>query len=129
MRIADTNVLLGLILPDRPTHTALSESALDADASSVVVTEGVLVEAAGVLAWSYGHSRADVAELLLAALESPGLRAWDHPLATSALRLMLAEPSLGLVDCLLLERGLRLSDEVLTFDAHVLRLASRYVEI
>jgi predicted nucleic-acid-binding protein len=129
MKLADTNVLLGLMLADRPQHSALAEAAAGADAARIVITEGVLVETVSVLCWSYGFTRQDAARVLLEALDGPGITAWDRKHADRALRLMAAEPSLGMVDCLLIERGLVTGCEIVSFDRRLCQRASEYVEL
>jgi predicted nucleic-acid-binding protein len=128
MRIADTNVLLGLIVDDRPRHAAFAAAALDPKGAPVLITEAVLVEAASILCWSYRFRRSGAAEALLDALNAPGVVAWDRPRADRALRLMAVDGSLGLVDCLLIERALDECDDLLTFDARALKRSSEYVE-
>ncbi len=129
MRIADTNVLLGLIVDDRPHHTALIEAAIDPDRSPVLITEAVLVETASVLCWSYRYKRSGAADALLDALNGPGILAWDRHRADRALRLMRADGALGLVDCLLIEQALDEGDELITFDAHARKRGTAYVEL
>jgi predicted nucleic-acid-binding protein len=73
MRIADTNVLLALVVDDRPRHAALIEAAIDPDKAPVLITEAVLVETASVLCWSYRFRRSGAAEALLDALNAPGV--------------------------------------------------------
>jgi predicted nucleic-acid-binding protein len=129
MQVADTNIVLGLIVADRPRHSAIADAALDPALAPVVVTEGVLVETASVLCWSYRFRRAEAAEALLEALNGRGVVAWDRRRADRALRLMRADGALGLVDCLLIERALDEGDELLTFDAHARKRAAEYVEL
>lgn len=129
MRIADTNVLLGLIVDDRPQHAALLEAAIDPDATPVLITEAVLVETASVLCWSYRFRRPAAAEALLDALNGPGILVWDRRRADRALRLMRADGALGLVDCLLIEQALDEGDELITFDAHARKRGSQYVAL
>ena len=129
MRIADTNVLLGLIVDDRPQHAALLEAAIDPDTTPVLITEAVLVETASVLCWSYRFRRAAAAEALLDALNGPGILVWDRRRADRALRLMRADGALGLVDCLLIEQALDEGDELITFDAHARKRGSEYVTL
>jgi predicted nucleic-acid-binding protein len=129
MQVADTNILLGLIVADRPRHSAIADAALDPALAPVVVTEGVLVETASVLCWSYGFKRAEVAEALLNALRGRGVVAWDRRRADHALRLMRADGALGLVDCLLIERSLDEGDELLTFDVRARKRSAEYVEL
>jgi predicted nucleic acid-binding protein len=129
MKIADTNVVLGLIVGDRPQHAAFAEAALDPSGVPVLITEGVLVETASVLSWSYGFRRAATAQALLGVLGAPGVVAWDRTRAERALRLMQADGALGLVDCLLMERALDEDDELLTFDAHARKRAAEYVKL
>jgi predicted nucleic-acid-binding protein len=129
MKIADTNVVLGLIVDDRPQHTAFGEAVLDPTGAPVLITEGVLVETASVLCWSYRYKRAQAAAALLGVLDTPGLVIWDRRRAEHALRLMRADGALGFVDCLLIERALDEGDELLTFDSHALKRASEYVEL
>jgi predicted nucleic acid-binding protein len=129
MRIADTNVVLGLIVGDRPRHTAFAEAALDPSGAPVLITEGVLVEAASVLSWSYRFGRAQTAAALLGVCNTPGLLVWDRRRAERALRLMEADGSLGLVDCLLIERALDEGDELLTYDARAVKRAAEYVKL
>lgn len=129
MRIADTNVLLGLIVDDRPQHAALLEAAIDPDTTPVLITEAVLVETASVLCWSYRFTRPAAAEALLDALNGPGILVWDRRRADRALRLMRADGALGLVDCLLIEQALDEGDELITFDAHARKRGSQYVAL
>jgi predicted nucleic-acid-binding protein len=129
MRIADTNVLLGLIVDDRPRHAALIEAAIDPVDAPVLITEAVLVESASVLCWSYRYKRSAAAEALLEAISGPGIHLWDRRQAENALRLMRADGALGLVDCLLIEHALASGDEFITFDAHALKRATEYVEL
>lgn len=129
MKLADTNVVMSLIVGDRPEQTALAEAALDPMGVPVLITEGVLVESASVLCWSYRFKRTAAAEALLGVLGTPGVLAWNRPHAERALRLMRADGALGLVDCLLVERALDEGDELLTFDAHARKRASEYVKL
>jgi predicted nucleic-acid-binding protein len=128
VQIADTNIVLGLIVADRPRHAAIADAVLDPALAPIVITEGVLVETASVLCWSYRFKRAEAAEALLAVLNGRGIVAWDQRRAERALRLMQADGALGLVDCLLIERALDEGDELLTFDAHARKRSSEYVE-
>jgi predicted nucleic acid-binding protein len=127
MKIADTNVLLSLIVGDRPKHAVFAEAA-GAGGGGVLVTEAVLTEAVWVLCRSYRRTRPEAAGLLLEALDGPGVEAWDRKHAERALRLMEAEPSLGIVDCLLIERGLASGCEVVSFDRRLCQHATEYVE-
>jgi predicted nucleic acid-binding protein len=129
MRIADTNVLLGLILPDRPQHAAFADAAADADASAVLITEGVLAECVWVLCKQYDHTRPMAARVLLETLDGPGIAVWDRDLADRALRLMAADASLDIVDCLLLERAVSRGDEILSFDRRLCQRAQEYVKL
>jgi predicted nucleic acid-binding protein len=129
MRIADTNVLLALIVDDRPRHAALIEAAIDPDSAPVLITEAVLVETASVLCWSYRYKRSGAADALLDAVNGPGIRLWDRRRAERALRLMLADGTLGLVDCLLIEQALDEGDELITFDARARKRGSEYVRL
>jgi predicted nucleic-acid-binding protein len=128
MKLADTNVVLSLIVGDRSEQTALAEAALDPLGVPVLITEGVLVESASVLCWSYRFKRAAAAEALLGVLGTPGVVTWDRSRAERALRLMRADGALGLVDSLLIERALDEGDDILTFDAHARKRASEYVK-
>jgi predicted nucleic-acid-binding protein len=127
MKIADTNVVLSLILPNRPVHSALAEAAVRDDGDPVVVSETVLAECVWVLCCNYAFSRQDAARQLLEAIEGPGLQAANRAIAANALHLMIADPSLGIVDCLLLAQGLEHDAEVLTFDRRLQRRAQEYV--
>jgi predicted nucleic acid-binding protein len=129
MRIADTNVLLGLIVSDRPEHAAFAEAATDASADPVTISELVLAEAAWVLGSVYGITGRVAARLLGKALEAPGVAVWDRLHAKRALALMDAEPSLGMVDCLLLERVVASRAELISFDQRLTRRAAEYVEL
>jgi predicted nucleic acid-binding protein len=129
MRIADTNVLLSLIVTDRPKHSVFAETSTASHDRGVLVTEAVLAEAVWVLCRSYHRTRAQAARLLIEALDGPGVSPWDRTQAVNALRLMEAEPSLGIVDCLLIERGLVLGAEVVSFDQRLCRRAQEYVEL
>ena len=129
MKLADTNVLLSLVVSDRPKHSVFAEAAAGGDGSAILVTEGVLAEAVWVLCRSYHRTREQAAKLLLEVLDGPGIAAWDRRQATNALRLMGADPSLGIVDCLLLERGIALGGEVVTFDQRLQRRATEFVEL
>ena len=129
MRIADTNVLLGLVLSDRPEHSVFAEAAADAAAGPVLITEAVLAETVWTLTKRYGRTRGSVAALMLDVLDGPGVVAWDAGLARRALRLMKAEPSLSIVDCLLLERGLSEQAEIASFDRRMLKRAGEYTEL
>jgi predicted nucleic-acid-binding protein len=128
MKLADANVVLSLIVGDRSEQTALAEAALDPLGVPVLITEGVLVESASVLCWSYRFKRAAAAEALLGVLGTPGVVTWDRSRAERALRLMRADGALGLVDSLLIERALDEGDDILTFDAHARKRASEYVK-
>jgi predicted nucleic-acid-binding protein len=129
MRIADTNVLLALVVDDRPRHAALIEAAIDPDRSPLLITEAVLVETASVLCWSYRYKRSAAADALLDVLNAPGIMVWDRRRADRALRLMRADGALGLVDCLLIEQALDEGDELITFDAHARKRGSEYVKL
>ena len=129
MKIADTNVLLGLIVDDRPEHAAFAEAAADASVEAVTITEVVLAETAWVLGSVYGVTGRRAARVLREALAAPGVAVWDRAHAQRALALMEAEPSLGVVDCLLLERAVASGAELVSFDRRLTQRAAEYVEL
>ncbi|MBN1192833.1 MAG: PIN domain-containing protein [Coriobacteriia bacterium] len=115
----DTNGLLACILDDRPGERARTAEWVR-DHGALTVDECVLAEACWVLESVYMHPRRKVAQLLLAALASEELMAWDPELTDCALSMMHRDPKLGIVDCILAARTLT-GDLVRTFNRRLSR--------
>lgn len=114
MNLADTNVVVSLLLPLRGEQhrEALAHAR---EYGPLEVGEAVLAETCWVLERRYRLERMDVAALLHGAFETEDLRAWDPLLVERALALMEHLPRLSIVDCILAVRVLD-GDRVFTFD-------------
>lgn len=108
MNLADTNVVVSLLLPFRGEQHREAVAYARAH-GPLVVGESVLAESCWVFERRYRLKRADVAALLRGALEAEDLMAWDPALVDRALDLMERLPRLSIVDCILAVR---------TFDGH-----------
>lgn len=114
MNLADTNVVVSLLLPLRGEQHREAVAYAQSQ-GPLVVGESVLAESCWVLERRYGMKRAHVAALLHEALESDDLTAWDSALVDCALNLMERLPRLSVVDCILAARAFD-GHSVLTFD-------------
>lgn len=128
MLIADANVVVALLVGPRDSHYAVvAELVRDLEARDehLIVTEGVLAEAAWVLRARLGMSPFEISAALLALLDSAAFDSWDPPLVTSALRIMADEPRLDLVDALLAARDATGAGRVVTLDRVLARTIAR----
>ena len=119
MLIADTNVIVAIVGGSRdPLGDEALRLVRDMEASGecLVVTEGVLVETAWVLAARFGMDAPGVSVALSELLDSSAFVAWDAHLAVTALRIMADDPRLDLVDALLAARDALCDARVVTFD-------------
>ena len=91
----------------------------------MVLTEGVLVEAAWVLRKRADMTQREVSASLLALLDSSAFDSWDPPLVTTALRIIADEPRLDLVDALLAAREALGEAQVVTLDRMLARTIAR----
>ncbi|MBA4370385.1 MAG: hypothetical protein C0418_02265 [Coriobacteriaceae bacterium] len=124
MRLADTNVLLGFVMPSGERQTVALDtlvSGVESADERLVVTEVVLAEAVWVLRSFYGWERGAIASALIELLSTPSLVAWDPAVAGAALGLMASDPRLDIADCLLAARARVDGDEVVTFDERLRR--------
>ena len=119
MLLADANIVAAALAGPADAHGPAVEQ-LVADIESrgerLVVTEGVLVETAWVLAARFDMMPREIAAALLALLDSSAFDSWDPPLVSEALRIMAEEPRLDLVDALLAARDAVGQGYVVTLD-------------
>lgn len=123
MNLADTNVVVSLLLPARGEQhrEALIYARMH---GPLVVGESVLAETCWVLERRYQLRRADVASLLHDALGTEGLMAWNPALAERALALMTRLPHLSIVECLLAVRVVE-GSRAFTFDRRLQKSLER----
>lgn len=119
MNLADTNVVVSLLLPSRDEQHREAASFVR-EHGPLEVGEAVLAECCWVLERRYRMKREDIASLLRGALNTDQLTAWDPALVDRALDLMEYLPRLSVVDCLLLSRSFD-GHSVLTFDRRLQR--------
>jgi len=100
MRAADTNVLVRIIARDDPHQTATAEAFIEKGAWVSVLA---LAEAIWVLAFTYKRSPDIIAGIVEQLLNHKNLTLQDSDAVTLALDLFRARPSLGFVDCLMLQ--------------------------
>jgi predicted nucleic acid-binding protein len=114
MNLADTNVVVSLLLPLRGEQHREALACARAH-GPLAVGEAILAETCWVLERRYRLKRTDVAALLREAFEAEDLTAWDPVLVERALALMERMPRLSIVDCILAVRVSN-GDRVFTFD-------------
>jgi predicted nucleic-acid-binding protein len=120
MRAVDTNVLVRLIARDDAGQAAAADRFIRPGAWVSAVT---LVEAVWVLASSYGHSAADLADAIEMLLNHRDLTIEDPESVTAALRQFRLHPRLGFTDCLILELARKAGHLPLgTFDRSLAKL-------
>jgi predicted nucleic acid-binding protein len=128
MMLVDTNVLIALLVSDRPEQAAAAlqflEEARD-QGRGALVSESVLLETCWVLERSYGLPRFEVAGLVGGLIAAEPFRAWDPSLAHTALSTMRESPALSITDCLLAALAKRTGATVLTFDRGLRRATRR----
>ncbi len=128
MLIADANVVIAVLAGPTDSHSAVVEQLVcdvEERGERLVVTEGVLAEAAWVLRSRFGMSQQQIAGALLALLDSAAFDSWDPPLVTESLRIMADEPQLDLVDALLAARDATGIGRVVTLDRALARTIAR----
>ena len=128
MLIADANVLIAVLAgPDDPLSANVGRLVCEVEerGERLVVTEGVLAEAAWVLRSRFGMSQREISGALLELLDSAAFDSWDPPLVTEALRIMSDEPRLDLVDALLAARDAMGVGRVVTLDRVLARTIAR----
>jgi predicted nucleic acid-binding protein len=128
MLLADANVVVAIVLGDADPHwRAAAElvSTVEARGWRMVLTEGVLVEAAWVLRKRGEMTQREVSASLLGLLDSAAFDSWDPPLVSTALRIMADEPRLDLVDALLVAREALGEAQVVTLDRVLARTIAR----
>lgn len=131
MRIADTNVVVGLVTGMTPRQQQAAEAlVLDAEQTGqpIVVTEGVFVECEWVLRRRFGFSRPEVVGVMKGLLDSASFEAWDPGVANLALRFMESEPRLDSVDCILAAMQSLGEASVITFDRLLARTIDEYLD-
>ena len=105
--LADANSVVAALVGTIDAHGESVERLIrhvESRDERLIVTEGVLAEAAWVLRSRFSRSPRGIAGALLALLDSAAFDSWDPPLVTEALRIMADEPRLDLVDALLAAR-------------------------
>jgi predicted nucleic-acid-binding protein len=100
MRAIDTNVLLRLITRDDSRQAASAEAFVETGAWVSVLA---LTEAMWVLAAVYELSAAELATALEMLLNHKSLTIQDPDVVAAALDLFRTKPSLGFLDCLMLQ--------------------------
>ncbi|HVY39569.1 MAG TPA: type II toxin-antitoxin system VapC family toxin [Polyangia bacterium] len=100
MRAADTNVVVRLLVRDDPDQVRAAQAFV---AGGTWVSHVVLVEAAWVLATTYGLGPAAIGDGIEMLLNDRDFVVQDPGTVAAALRMFRARPKLGLVDCLILE--------------------------
>jgi predicted nucleic-acid-binding protein len=112
--IADTNVLVRVLVQDDPVQAALAQAAL-ADAEVIVIPLPVLCETCWVLKGSYGVDRAEIA-LSVRTLVASSKVVTDHGAVWSGVQLL--EAGGDFADGVIAHTGAALGGETfLTFDA------------
>ena len=124
MKLADTNVLLDFcrLAPERDARARAIADMVLKEGDSLVVGEVVLAEAVWVLSSGYAMSQQKAAEIVSVLLSGSEFRAWDQPLAESALAMLRRSPGMDIADCLLAARSVRDGDVVVTHDRQLHRL-------
>ena len=128
MLLADANIVVAVVLGEAdPQWSAAAELVRTVEARGwrMVLTEGVLVEAAWVLRKRADMTQREVSASLLALLDSSAFDSWDPPLVSTALRIMADEPRLDAVDALLAARDAAGDGQVVTLDRVLARTIAR----
>jgi predicted nucleic-acid-binding protein len=120
MRAADTNVVVRLLVRDDPAQVRAAQAFV---AGGTWVSHVVLVEAAWVLATTYGLGPAAIGDGIEMLLNDRDFVVQDPETVAAALRMFRARPKLGFVDCLILEIARKAGHLPLgTFDRELARV-------
>lgn len=98
----DTNVILRYVLSDHPVQSAAARELfrrIEAGSMTVRLTDTVIFEAAYTLRRHYRVPRPEIADSLLAILESPGVLLSGKSIYGEACSLWVANRSLSFADC------------------------------
>ncbi len=120
MLAIDTNVLVQLLARDDPRQAAAADAAV---AAGAWVSHLVLAETLWVLDAVYGRTPRQIAAALELLLAHESLVIQDADVVAAALRHFAARPSLGFIDCLVLEVARKAGHcPLATFDRALARL-------
>ena len=120
MRAIDTNVLVRLIVRDDPEQVRRAEAFL---APGAWISHLVLAEAVWVLGSVYNLSASGVATAVGMLMEHDQLALQDRDVVEKALQDFKAHPSVGFVDCLIVQIARKMGHRPMgTFDRSMSRL-------
>ena len=120
MRAVDTNVLVRLVVRDKPEQVRLAESFI---AIGAWVSHLVLAEAMWVLDAVYDRTPEQIAGAIDMLLNHKDLTIQDAEVVTNALEHFRKRPALGFSDCLVLESARKAGHTPLgTFDRDLSKL-------